>query len=102
MKIQSKKTKLIQTVTAKQWERLQELNLAKNFDILDAKDVLPSNEVPEEVKGADFKTILKEAKDALKEEKLAEAKDLLLKAQKLKSTPYITNKLKELEDSELL
>lgn len=98
VKIKSKKTGLVpNNVTAEDWDKMKGRGDAKNFDIISSDDDPKIDEKPSDLSDKNYQDILKTATKNFKDGKLERAKKGFLKAQAIKDTDLIKEKLAEIE-----
>lgn len=96
MKIRSKKTQLVHTVTPEEWARMRVRGDASKYIIVNS-GTAPAV-APAELADADYNQILKDATKAYKAKRYDDAQDLYQKANSIKPTALIQEKLAELAD----
>lgn len=96
MKIQSKKTKLFHTVTKEDWEKIKGWGDASKYIIV-SNAPAETPKPPEDTNKANYQSVLKDATKAFGKKNWEKAKELYLKAQAIKPTALIKEKLAEID-----
>lgn len=97
VKIKNKKTGVVSTVDASEWEKIQQGRLRGKFEVVADVSGVTSNTVETDLASLDYESIMRKAGQARKDKNWERALELYNLAKDIKSTAFIDKRISELE-----